>query len=183
MGQASGYRYLARIGLVASLQILACNAAVAKDTKKQVEFFLGTCFGSLDDVSRVKSLAALLKWPKAPPDFANLAKPVTGKDYLSWIVRKDGEFYAVAVNQSPWSDKQTANVCSVVIQSPRDAVIAELTRVLKLKKVHEEHEPLQTTYFYEYDSSVVERAMVTVIALDNGTSPVSLAVTGIRNYP
>jgi hypothetical protein len=181
MDHRCGLRSYARICLLVSAPIFAAGDAIAGDTKKQIEFFLGTCFGALDDISRVKSLATLLKWQKSPSDFANLGKPVDGNGYESWVVRKEGELYAVAVNQAPWNDKQIANVCSIVVQSSRDEVIAELLRAVKLKKVHEEDEPLQTTYYYQYDSMAVERAMVSVIALKNGGAPVSLGITGIKN--
>ena len=180
MERLSRFQLGVRIILSLSAPIIVSVHCPAGDTKKQIEFFLGTCFGSLDDISRVKSLAALLKWQNAPAEFANLGKPVNGGGYESWVVRRDGEFYVVAVNQAPWVDEKLANVCSVVVESPRDAVLTELTRMVKLKKIHEEHEPLQTTYYFEYDSSAVERAMVSVAALDNGTAPVSLGVTGIR---
>ncbi len=181
MDQYFTIRFLKGIGLSIAASVFSGSAVFAGDTKKQIEFFLGTCFGSLDDVSRVQSLAALLKWKNAPADFANLGKPVNSIKYETWLVQKEGEFYAVAVNQAPWNDRQIANVCSVAIQSSGNAVIAELTRVIKLKKVHEEDEPLQTTSYYEYESMAVDRAMVSVVALKDGSAPVSLGVTGIRN--
>jgi hypothetical protein len=164
---------------VLALSFVSGASHVFAGADKQVEFFIGTCLHSIDDISRVKSLAAIKKWQKLPEDTLNVMKPVEGRDYEGWAVQYDGELYIVAVNRGVWGEGEQANTCTVIVNAPKDDVLAALGKAVKLKKVHVEDEPLQVSEVFQFDSLIADRAIVQVMWAKNLRPPVNLSIVGI----
>jgi hypothetical protein len=57
-------------------------------TLRQAQFFVGTCFNSIDDLSRVASMAKSLSWETMPEDMENVGKPLQGQGYASLNISK-----------------------------------------------------------------------------------------------
>src|SRR5262245_56846857 len=81
------------------------------------EFVVGNCFLAVDDISRVRSMARVLKWRSLSPDMSNAVKPVDAIGHESWQVTDEGQTYLVGVNTGTFQGKR-AEVCSVVANQP-----------------------------------------------------------------
>jgi hypothetical protein len=100
-----------------SLLLLCLTSAASAQQRLAVdvaiEFIIGNCYHTLDDVSRVESAARLMKWEMLPAEASNMLKPVEGSGSALWHAQYEGQHFLVGVNHGMFEGRP-AEVCSVV---------------------------------------------------------------------
>lgn len=97
-------------------------------------FALSTCYEALDDISRVKSYARMMKWQSLPPDAKNVLRPVAaGSDYQAWTVNEGGQTFFVSAHVGSFRGKP-AQVCQVFTPSPVEQVIASMGSKVRISE-------------------------------------------------
>jgi len=94
----SGDGVKAVLGFLVGLSLLEiCSRpalAQAESTiQKAATFIVGTCYRTIDDISRIKSYAKLSHWREMPAEMLDLAKPVEGSDVAGWIAEFEGQTF------------------------------------------------------------------------------------------
>jgi hypothetical protein len=108
----------------------------AKGTPAEIaaSFALGTCYDALDDVSRVKSYARLMKWQALPADAKNVLRPMaSGSDYQAWTVNEGGQQFLVSAHVGSFRGKP-AQVCQVVTPIAVEQVMASIASKVRLSQ-------------------------------------------------
>jgi hypothetical protein len=144
-----------------------------------VEFIMGNCFYTLDDISRVKSAARVFKWEVLPADVANMLKPVDGSDFESWAAKFEGQNFLVAVNRGT-SEGRSVQSCSVVVNQEADNIIPRLLTGLRGRKINEESDAVQVTEIYAVQHPTQNRVLMKVLRARDGRPPVNVSFMSIR---
>jgi hypothetical protein len=110
------------------------QATPAKGSLAEVaaSFALSTCYDALDDVSRVKSYARMMKWEPLSADAKNVMRPIaSGSDYEAWLVNENGIQFFVSAHVGSFRGKP-AQVCQVFAPIAVEQVIARLASKVRL---------------------------------------------------
>lgn len=159
---------------VAAVQELLKNGQVgkadqnvpAKGTPAEVaaSFALGTCYDALDDISRVKSYARLMKWRELPPDVKNVMRPVaSGSNYQAWTVNEGGQTFIVSAHVGSFRGKP-AQVCQVFISVPAEQVIASIGNKVRLSSPQSADMGMQRNEVYQFLQHPTGRPALLLVA-------------------
>jgi hypothetical protein len=159
----------------------ACATAQQRSAAEiAAEFVVGNCYRSIDDISRVKSMAKILKWPVMPEEMANALKPVDALDFQAWHVVHEKQHFFVGVNKGSVRGK-AVNVCSVVANHPPDALVPIVLKAVKARKLlNRETAGFQITETYELEHPTANSATLTLIRSVDQEPPVNIAFTGFQ---
>jgi hypothetical protein len=144
-----------------------------------VEFIIGNCFHTLDDISRVKSAARLFKWEMLPPDAANMLKPIEGTDFEAWHARFEGQHFLIAVNHGIFEGRP-AETCSVVADQEPDSLIPRVLIGLKARKMHEDADAVQINEFYAVQHPTERKVLMNIVRARDGRAPVNIGFMSIQ---
>jgi hypothetical protein len=144
-----------------------------------VEFIIGNCYRTVDDISRVNSAATLFKWKPLSPDMSNIGKPVDAKDYAAWQVEYEKEIFLVAVNRGVFRDRP-AEICSVVANVAPGDLLPRLMSALKLRLLHSDSDSVQINEFYELQHPTQNQAFMSVVKSVDGRAPTNITFIGLR---
>jgi hypothetical protein len=112
------------------------QAAPAKGTPAEVaaSFALSTCYEVLDDISRVKSYARIMKWQPLSADAKNVMRPIaSGSDYEAWLVNENGIQFFVSAHVGSFRGKP-AQVCQVFTPIAVEQLMASLASKVRLSQ-------------------------------------------------
>jgi hypothetical protein len=165
----------ASASLLVSERAFAAGEGPAVDVA--VQFVIGNCYRSIDDISRVTSFARLMHWQALAPDMANALKPVDGTDYEAWQVSEQGQLFVVGVNRGLFRGR-SAEICSVTVNQPPDALTPKLLGALKARRMQTNTEGLQVTDVYALEHPTQSVAAMIIIRLLNGDPPVTISFMG-----
>jgi len=108
--------------------------AQGNPTEVAASFALSTCYDMLDDVSRVKSYARMMKWQPLPADAKNFMRPMaSGSDYEAWVVNESNIQFLVSAHVGRFRGKP-AQVCQVYTRIAVEQVIASIARKVRLSQ-------------------------------------------------
>jgi hypothetical protein len=144
-----------------------------------VEFILGNCFHTLDNISRVKSAARLFKWEPLSADTANMLKPIDGTDYESWVAKFEGQTFLIAVNRGT-SQGRPVETCSVAVNQEADNIIPRLLTGLGAHKINEESDAVQVTEFYTVRHPTQTKVLMNVVRSRDGRPPINVGFASFK---
>lgn len=127
------------------------QAAPAKGTPAEVaaSFALSTCYEALDDISRVKSYARMMKWQPLPADAKNFMRPMaSGSDYEAWLVNENGAQFFVSAHIGSFRGKPS-QVCQVYSPIAVEQVIASIARKVRLSQPQTAEIGMQRNEIYQ----------------------------------
>jgi hypothetical protein len=140
--------------------------APAKGTPAEVgaSFALSTCYESLDDISRVKSYARMMKWQPLPPDAKNVMRPMaSGSDYEAWLVHENGNRFFVSAHIGSFRGKPS-QVCQVYTAIAAEQVIASIARKVRLSQPQTAEIGMQRNEIYQLLQHPTGRPALLVVA-------------------
>jgi hypothetical protein len=143
-----------------------------------VEFILGNCFHTLDDISRVKSAARLFKWQALSADAAIMLKPIDGTGYGAWVAKFEGQEFLIAVNRGT-SEGRPVETCSVAVNQEADIIIPRLL-TLNARKINEESDAAQVTEFYTVRHPTQSKVLMNVVRSQDGRPPVNVGFASFK---
>lgn len=158
---------------------LSAQASADSKTLVHAEFFVGTCFNSIDDVSRVSSMAETLDWEPMPEDIANSLKPVEGEGYEGWIVQHLDNVYLVGINTGEFKGRDT-NICSVVMDTTKEQFLSDTKDIFELSFLFTDKEPFQRIDFYSTDNFRVSESIIQILYSADGKPPINVSIMGIK---
>jgi hypothetical protein len=144
-----------------------------------VEFIVGNCFHTLDDISRVKSAARVFKWEVLPPDVANMLKPVDGTDFESWAAKFEGETFLIGINRGT-AEGRLVQSCSVAVNQVADKVVPRLLTGLNARKINEESDAVQVTVTYTVQHPTQNEVLMNVLTARDGHPPVNVGFVSVH---
>jgi len=172
--------------IIFATSLTACFSYALAQQKTEAEiaaeFIIGNCYRSIDDISRVKSMARIFKWQPLPPDLASAMKPVESGGYESWHVLHQGQHFFVGVNTGNERGKPV-EVCTVIANHPPEVLVPIVLENVKTRRfVSRNTNGLQTTATYELEhpTQKLELAMLSVTTGVNNDPPVNFSFIGFR---
>jgi hypothetical protein len=144
-----------------------------------VEFIMGNCFYTLDDISRVKSAARVFKWDALPADAANMIKPVEGNDYDAWIAKFEDQTFLIAVNRGI-SHGRPVEACTVVVNQELGNIVPRLLTGLSSRKLHDETDAVQVTEMYSVQHPTQPKVGMSVVRSRDGRPPFAVGFMTFR---
>jgi hypothetical protein len=177
---AARYRILAFFIVALQSSSFSAVAQSTNPAQSAAEFIVGNCYRSLDDISRVSSMAELFKWELMSSEMANVLKPVDALAYQAWIVRDEGQIFLVAVNRGSLNGKP-AQVCSVVANQPPDTLVPVVLKNLRgTKLLREDKDGFQITATYRLNHPTEANATLTIVRAVDNAAPVNFGFVGTK---
>jgi hypothetical protein len=147
-------------------QSSTAQASPAKGTLGEVaaSFALSTCYDALDDISRVKSYARMMKWQPLPADAKNVMRPIaSGSDYEAWLVIDNGTEFFVSAHIGSFRGKP-AQVCQVYMPIAVEQVIASIAKKVRLSQPQTAEIGMQRNEIYQLLQHPTGRPALLIVA-------------------
>lgn len=113
------------------------------------EFALKTCYEALDDASRVRSYARLMKWETLSGDMKNIMRPSgAGADYEAWLVAESNQWFIVSVHRGSFRGNP-AEVCQVSTEVSSEQLVASIGRKVRIGSPTSGDLGMQQTSIYQ----------------------------------
>lgn len=159
------------------------QGAPAKGSPAEIaaSFALSTCYDALDDISRVKSYARLMKWQPLPADAKNFIRPMaSGSDYEAWLVNENGIQFIVSAHIGSFRGKPS-QVCQVFTPVAVEQVIASLVSKVRLSQPQTAEVGMQRNEIYQLLQHPTGRpAFLLVAKSKEGDKGAVLGFMGVR---
>jgi len=144
-------------------------------------FALSTCYEALDDISRVKSYARMMKWQPLPADAKNVMRPMAGgSDYEAWLVNENGTQFIVSAHIGSLRGKPS-QVCQVFSPIAVEQVIASIASKVRLAKSQTAEIGMQRNEIYQLLQHPSGRPALLLVATSiEGTKGAVLGFMGVQ---
>ncbi len=155
--------------------------AIGTPAEIAASFALSTCYDALDDISRVKSYARMMKWQPLPPDAKNVLRPIaSGTDYQAWLVNDNGHQFFVSAHVGSFRGKPS-QVCQVFTPIAVEQVIASIASKVRLSQPQSADIGMQRNELYQFlDHPTGRPALLLVARNKDGDKGAVLGFMGVQ---
>lgn len=144
-------------------------------------FALETCYNSLDDISRVKSYANIMRWQKLSADSKKVIRPLeSGEDFEAWLVHDNGTQYFVLAHIGSFQGKPS-QICQVYAPVSVEQTVASIGRKVSIRQLQTADIGMQRYEIYQLIKHPTGRpAFLLVSKNKDGEKDTLLAFMGIE---